>query len=332
MSISASARDRKRIAVTGAKESGAATTPITLSERSMTGLALIRIFVGYLWFQQLFWKMPPGFRGLYPYIIRESQHTIIPGYGALLQHTFLDGRAAGGHQPDVWTLYAFGSHSCDDLIATTLCWPGVCTRGMDMDIRHAGIACTRAGGCSSRAQAGRRSMVCTTSTSSRTAVSHSAHCELAGIGREREGCDANTTQRSVGRTSCRSGAGHAQLCDGWDARTPLTGGVTLVWDHHCRPDHQSIRRLLLASRAGWGVWSHLWCAPEGEDDHDQSRAPLGACARLCLVARLLTAACEHYEPSCTFQPRFWKVPQHFSHRPAFRDGVGGNLLPTPATA
>ena len=91
MSISASARDRKRVAITGAKESGAATTPITLSERSMTGLALIRIFVGYLFFQQLFWKMPPGFRGLYPYIIRESQHTIIPGYGALLQHTFLAG-------------------------------------------------------------------------------------------------------------------------------------------------------------------------------------------------------------------------------------------------
>src|SRR5579859_64434 len=91
MSISASARGRKRIAVTGAKESGAATTPITLSERSMTGLALIRMFVGYLWFQQLFWKMPPDFRGLYSYIIRESQHTIIPGYGALLQHTFLAG-------------------------------------------------------------------------------------------------------------------------------------------------------------------------------------------------------------------------------------------------
>ncbi len=91
MSISASARDRKGVAVTEAKESSAATTPITLSERSMTGLALIRMFVGYLWFQQLFWKMPPDFRGLYPYIIRESQHTIIPGYGTLLQHTFLAG-------------------------------------------------------------------------------------------------------------------------------------------------------------------------------------------------------------------------------------------------
>jgi hypothetical protein len=91
MSISSSAGDRKRIAVTEAKERSTTTPPITLSERSMTGLALIRIFVGYLWFQQLFWKMPPDFRGLYPYIIRESQHTIIPGYGYILQHTFLAG-------------------------------------------------------------------------------------------------------------------------------------------------------------------------------------------------------------------------------------------------
>jgi hypothetical protein len=90
MSISSSASDRKRVAVTGAKESST-TTPITLSERSITGLALIRIFVGYLWFQQLFWKMPPTFAGLYVYIVGESQHTIIPGYGSLLQHTFLAG-------------------------------------------------------------------------------------------------------------------------------------------------------------------------------------------------------------------------------------------------
>ena len=89
MSISSSANDRKPVAVTRAKESSSS-IPITLSERSMTGLALIRIFVGYLWFQQLFWKMPPDFAGLYPYIIRESQHTIIPGYGSILQHTFLN--------------------------------------------------------------------------------------------------------------------------------------------------------------------------------------------------------------------------------------------------
>jgi thiosulfate dehydrogenase (quinone) large subunit len=89
MSISSSANDRNSVAVTRAKENSSS-IPITLSERSMTGLALIRIFVGYLWFQQLFWKMPPDFAGLYPYIIRESQHTIIPGYGYILQHTFLN--------------------------------------------------------------------------------------------------------------------------------------------------------------------------------------------------------------------------------------------------
>jgi thiosulfate dehydrogenase [quinone] large subunit len=88
MSISSSANDRTSVEFTRAKESNS--IPITLSERSTTGLALIRIFVGYLWFQQLFWKMPPDFAGLYPYIIRESQHTIIPGYGYVLQHTFLN--------------------------------------------------------------------------------------------------------------------------------------------------------------------------------------------------------------------------------------------------
>ena len=80
-----------------------------------------------------------------------------------------------------------------------------------------------------------------------------------------------------------------------------------------------------------GVWSHLWRAPEGEDDHDQSRSSGGLRSALS-VACLLTAACEHHEPSCTFQPRFWEVPCHVSHRPAVRDGVGGHLLPTPATA
>src|SRR5438034_8783927 len=90
MSISPSANERKHMAATNAKEISIH-PPITLSERSSTGLALIRIFVGYLWFQQLFWKMPPTFAGLYGYVVRESQHTIIPGYGALLQHTFLAG-------------------------------------------------------------------------------------------------------------------------------------------------------------------------------------------------------------------------------------------------
>ena len=91
MSISSSASDHKRTEVTRSKESSNAALTITLSERSITGFALIRIFAGYLWFQQLFWKMPPDFAGLYSYIIRESQHTIIPGYGYILHHTFLSG-------------------------------------------------------------------------------------------------------------------------------------------------------------------------------------------------------------------------------------------------
>ncbi len=84
MSISSSARKPKGAAATGAGE-GAVAPPITLSERSSTGLALLRILVGYLWFQQLFWKLPPTFAGLYGYVVRESQHAILPGYGALLQ-------------------------------------------------------------------------------------------------------------------------------------------------------------------------------------------------------------------------------------------------------
>jgi len=90
MSISSSARKPKGAAATGAGE-GAVAPAITLSERSSTGLALLRILVGYLWFQQLFWKLPPTFAGLYGYVVRESQHAILPGYGALLQHTFLAG-------------------------------------------------------------------------------------------------------------------------------------------------------------------------------------------------------------------------------------------------
>ncbi len=90
MHISSSARKPKRVGATASGE-GAVAPPITLSDRSATGLALLRIFVGYLWFQQLFWKLPPTFAGLYGYVVRESQHAILPGYGTLLQHTFLAG-------------------------------------------------------------------------------------------------------------------------------------------------------------------------------------------------------------------------------------------------
>jgi hypothetical protein len=90
MSSSSFAQKQQRGASAASVESAVA-APITLNERSSTGLALLRILVGYLWFQQLFWKLPPTFAGLYSYVVRESQHAIIPGYGTLLQHTFLAG-------------------------------------------------------------------------------------------------------------------------------------------------------------------------------------------------------------------------------------------------
>ncbi len=90
MSISPSAQDRKGFAPNAeGVERGATVAPITLSERSSTGLALIRITVGYLWFQQLFWKLPPDFAGLHPYLVRESQFTFLPGYSYIIQHIFL---------------------------------------------------------------------------------------------------------------------------------------------------------------------------------------------------------------------------------------------------
>src|SRR5260370_31218214 len=88
MSISWSVRKQKQMGTIATGEH-TEVPPITLSERSSTGLALLRIFVGYLWFQQLFWKMPPTIAGLYGYIVRESQHAILPGYSALLHYTLL---------------------------------------------------------------------------------------------------------------------------------------------------------------------------------------------------------------------------------------------------
>lgn len=52
-------------------------------------LALVRLFVGLLWFQQLFWKMPPGFTGLHRYVVEEGQYTFLPGYSFIIQHILL---------------------------------------------------------------------------------------------------------------------------------------------------------------------------------------------------------------------------------------------------
>lgn len=63
--------------------------PVVLGERSLLLLALVRIFVGLLWFQQLAWKMPPTFGGLRRYVESEAQHTFVPGYSAILKQVFL---------------------------------------------------------------------------------------------------------------------------------------------------------------------------------------------------------------------------------------------------
>ena len=62
---------------------------VTLSERSLISLALVRLFFGFLWFQQLGWKMPPDYAGLRPDVVREAQYTILPGYSSIIQHVFL---------------------------------------------------------------------------------------------------------------------------------------------------------------------------------------------------------------------------------------------------
>jgi thiosulfate dehydrogenase [quinone] large subunit len=62
---------------------------VRLSERSLISLSLVRIFFGFLWFQQLGWKMPPDFAGLRPDVVREVHYTILPGYSHIVQQVFL---------------------------------------------------------------------------------------------------------------------------------------------------------------------------------------------------------------------------------------------------
>ncbi len=65
------------------------TTAVTLSETSLVVLALVRMFVGYLWLQQLFWKLPPDFAGLHKYVVTESHYAFFPGYASFVQQVFL---------------------------------------------------------------------------------------------------------------------------------------------------------------------------------------------------------------------------------------------------
>ena len=84
-----------------ARSASASSSPVTLSERSLTTLAVVRIFFGLLWLQQLGWKMPPDFGGLREDVVREVQHTILPGYSSIIQHVFLTHFALLG--AGIWT-------------------------------------------------------------------------------------------------------------------------------------------------------------------------------------------------------------------------------------
>jgi thiosulfate dehydrogenase [quinone] large subunit len=87
---SSAARARESSATFGAASPDRPqSSPVTLSERSLTALALVRLFFGFLWFQQIAWKMPPDFSGLRPDVEREVQHTILPGYSSIIQNVFL---------------------------------------------------------------------------------------------------------------------------------------------------------------------------------------------------------------------------------------------------
>jgi len=89
MNTRLSASGQEGSAAIASRASDATTVPVTLSEPSITGLALIRIFVGFLWFQQLSWKMPPTFQGAHVYLVKEAMYTILPGYSYIVQHVFL---------------------------------------------------------------------------------------------------------------------------------------------------------------------------------------------------------------------------------------------------
>jgi thiosulfate dehydrogenase [quinone] large subunit len=88
MRIFSSTRDAGSIGHAAGSASSVA-DPITLSEGSLVVLAVVRLLVGLLWFQQLFWKLPPSFTGLHTYVVKESQYTFLPGYGSFIQHVFL---------------------------------------------------------------------------------------------------------------------------------------------------------------------------------------------------------------------------------------------------
>jgi hypothetical protein len=56
------------------------------------GLGVARILVGYLWYQQILWKLPPNFsgnNGLRQWMLREVAHPLVPLYGAFVRDVAL---------------------------------------------------------------------------------------------------------------------------------------------------------------------------------------------------------------------------------------------------
>lgn len=91
--------------------------PVTLGERSLVAMAVVRIFFGFLWFQQLSWKMPPDYSALRTDVVREVHYTILPGYSSILQNVFLTHISILG--ACIWTT---------ELLVGTLLLMGIFTR------------------------------------------------------------------------------------------------------------------------------------------------------------------------------------------------------------
>ena len=110
MNISPLAGKPKPFAAASDQEVRDSVAPVTLSEGSTLILAVVRIFVGYLWFQQLFWKLPPTFAGLHPYLVREAQYTFLPGYSFIIKNVFIPN----------FTLLAAGTWLAELVVALSL--------------------------------------------------------------------------------------------------------------------------------------------------------------------------------------------------------------------
>src|SRR6266700_1103447 len=89
MDTFSSTHDVKATAPSPQQERDTTMTPLQIGESGMLLLAFVRIFIGYLWFQQLFWKLPPTFSGLHTYVVREIKGAFLPGYGSIVQNILL---------------------------------------------------------------------------------------------------------------------------------------------------------------------------------------------------------------------------------------------------